>query len=170
MILVTIDPQPSLTAMCVYTHPNNYQFVKLPLIPDCSHLKMDRNEKCRHWLNHSPHRIRQHLDTLSEYIPDNVSKIYIEGQFKGKAMIGLDYFMRGYFSLKFPCARVHTLSARTWKSILGQAVKKGKSYYEEELWSELENPQVTDLCTGDLVDRNHDLVDVYGMMKYVNKV
>lgn len=169
MRFVTIDPQPSLTAACIHTPPYNYKLVKVPFVPNCSHLKMNRNDKCRNWLNHHTYKIKNHLDIVSEYIPDDIDQIYIEGQFKGRAMIGIDYFMRGYFSLKYPNARVHTLSAKTWKTILDEGVQKGKSYYEEKMWEEIDTDNVFDLCPDELGNRNHDLVDVYCMMKYLLK-
>lgn len=114
-------------------------------------------------------KIKSHLDIVSEYIPEETDQIYIEGQFRGKAMIGLDYFMRGYFSVKYPLARIGTLSARSWKSILGP-VRVGKNYYENEIWEEeINQDDIIDLCEGDLLKRKHDVVDVHCMMKYVLK-
>lgn len=176
--IITIDPQPTLMGICIKnkTVPSDrWRCVKVPFVEGSY---KNKNKTLCQWMNHRPDRVISKFDYMFSHeilcidnLDQELEEVHVEGQFQGKAMICLEAFIKGYFSTKYPLARVHSLPARSWKIILGCKAKKGKEYYEKEQYAELyETCQIDDYCEGNLLRRrNHDIVDAYCMMKYLNK-
>lgn len=170
--VITIDPQPCLTALCIrnVTYPEiPWKVCKITFVTGTQ----NKNTRLCALLNHHTKVVKDHLDEVfspevlgfDDY--ENIETVYVEGQFKGKAMICLEAFMKGYITTRFENAKCHSLSAREWKKIL-PTIARGKSYYEDEIWNEyvLPNCEILDLTTGSLAGRNHDIVDAFLMMQY----
>ncbi len=180
-LILTIDPQPTLTAVCVRRQDGIKSLYKIPFVPK---KRKSRDKILLGWMNHDINKMSSHFRTVFDLIETNnpsstFDSIYIEGQWRGKAMIGLECFLKGWLSASYPNAVIDSLPAMTWKKILfilgyteSEHAPKGKELYFNQEWQVIQEEciEINDLCPDDnekLREKNDDIVDAFLMMKYV---
>lgn len=159
-----VDPQPTLNALCIVKPDGSILCVAEPL---CTSGRNKSTQMCT-WLNHHTEKITQHLDILFSSLDRDEKLIFcIEGQFKGKSMIGLEAFIKGWVSSHFTNVTICSCPGKTWKKhILGSSAL-AKEEYEASTWNEMLSKNVTFDGSWDLDKRKHDVVDAYLIAKYI---
>lgn len=164
-IIITMDPQPTLTAIAVL-YPDGRIVCRNRLL---STSRANKKNQINQWLNKTPARLSVHLQSLFEGLVELDDPIFfcIEGQMKAKCTIGLEAFIKGWMTCRFSNIQVISYPAKTWQTILHDKPNYRKSY-ESETWDEMcHDPNL--ICDfGECgSQRRHDMVDTYVMLKFV---
>lgn len=166
-MIVTIDPQPTLIATCIY-YPFGAYLLKQRLFIKKKG-KKNMNTSLSNMLNESPRSITLYLENLYEELiaqyKDYPIFFFVECQMKKKPFIALEAFIKGWICCTFPNAIVKSGSAVAWQKVLPFKPQSRKDYAEEYYTIiKLSDDCILD-CDG--IARYHDIVDCYLMVKYV---
>lgn len=175
-LVITVDPQPTLTATSI-RYPNGHI--------ECYGRKLATSKRGKSrqicgWLNNNPERISDHFDSIffgvTEYIYEGQTlgeaisvDFVIEGQFKSKATMGLETFMKGWASVYFPCeTRVRSIRAMDWQKVLESKPEERKDYAAETYLEMMMNDDVHIYLDDEFITgkRVHDITDTYLMLKW----
>jgi hypothetical protein len=183
-LFISCDPQPTLSAFGIRKPNGSVILIKSPLC-----LKNGKNKYVNNLLNKKPQKMDQHLHSIfDEELTTDLNNydilFMIECQTKSKCTIALEAFIKGWMIQHFDNINIVSVSARGWQPIIPKefrGVDKKRKDYENQSWELICNEEDLELVThirdlddkvvndGEYFNRQHDLIDCYWMLKYMNK-
>lgn len=158
-VVITMDPQPTLTAVCI-TFPDNRKHVITKAL--CTSKRTKKQQMCK-YLNKNPEVVIDHLNNVfRKYLFTDVHFL-IESQTRSKATVALEGFIKAWACLKWPNTMVRSVSPIAWQRILDEKPEYRKSY-EKVVYEKMCSDDNTELFLDEtLGNRVHDAVDTYLM-------
>lgn len=163
-VIITIDPQPTLTAATIRFLDGTIVCASKLLCTS----KRGKNRQICNWLNKSPDKVADHLKELFRDVgvaKDHPVFLFVECQTLNKSNIALEGFIKGWCMAHFTDIDMIAFPATTWQRIIEPAPKTRKDYEKRVLAEMKQDPNV--VFVG-LTQRKHDLVDTYLMLRFIS--